>query len=66
MPCPACAVTPLRYRFVNDDGVEETMMFKFDRDYSSLIKAARLGLKIDPAARNSAIPVFYAEGLEAS
>lgn len=40
------------------------MDFKLERDMHSFAKARRLGLDISPAARKTAIPVFYAEGLE--
>lgn len=51
-------------RYVNSDGREEYMSFKFERDGTSLKKALRLGLKVEPSAMNIDIPVFYAEGLQ--
>lgn len=40
------------------------MDFKLERDMHSFFKARKLGLDVSPAAANTAIPVFYAEGLE--
>ena len=40
------------------------MDFKPERDMHSFFKARTLGLNVSPAAVNTPIPVFYAEGLE--
>ncbi|CAB1119551.1 unnamed protein product [Ectocarpus sp. CCAP 1310/34] len=57
--------TPARTpRYQNDDGVDEMMDFKLEPDMHSFQKARRLGLDVSPAAANTDIPVFYAEGLE--
>lgn len=52
--------------YVNSDGREEYMCFKFERDGSSISKALRLGLTLEPSAMEVDIPVFYAEGLQVS
>ncbi|CAN0409322.1 unnamed protein product [Pylaiella littoralis] len=50
--------------YVRDDGFEEKMDFKLEQDMHSFAKARKLGLDVSPAAAKTAIPVFYAEGLE--
>lgn len=40
------------------------MSFKFEQDTSSLEKALRLGLALEPSALGVDIPLFFAEGLE--
>lgn len=51
-------------RYQREDGREETMDFKLERDMHSFYKARKLGLNVSPATVNTPIPVFYAEGLE--
>ncbi|CAM9859530.1 unnamed protein product [Scytosiphon promiscuus] len=55
---------PRQTGYQNDNGKEESMDFKLERDMHSYSKARRLGLDISPAAAKVDIPVFYAEGLE--
>ena len=55
---------PVPNRYRNDEGREESMEFKLERDMHSIQKAMRLGLEIDPSAMSVDIPVFFAEGLE--
>ncbi|CAN0276727.1 unnamed protein product, partial [Laminaria digitata] len=55
---------PVQTGYKNDEGREESMNFKLERDQHSVQKAMRLGLEIDPSAMSVDIPVFFAEGLE--
>lgn len=51
-------------RFANEDGEEEYMAFKFEKDISSIPKARSLGVKLPRAAASVDVPLFYAEGLQ--
>ena len=64
LACAPLALPLAACRYQRDDGREETMDFKLERDMHSFYKARKLGLDVSPAAVNTAIPVFYAEGLE--
>lgn len=50
--------------FANEDGEEEYMAFKFEKDISSIPKARSLGVKLPRAAASVDVPLFYAEGLQ--